>query len=339
MKKMMRSGFTLLVAAILALTLAACGGNTASNNSGGALSAAASSSSDSGQASQTSDNTANADEALSGAIKIDGSSTVYPISQAVAEEFMAKYPGVSVDVSVSGTGGGFEKFANGELDITGASRPQKDSEREAAAANGIEGVEFKVANDGLTVVINSENDWAEDMTVEELKKLWEPAAEGTIMKWSDIRDGWPDEEIHLYGPGTDSGTFDYFTGEIVGEEGASRGDYQPSEDDNVLVQGVAGDKYALGYFGYAYYLENQDTLKAVKINGVAPTAETIEDGTYAPLSRPIFIYVKKSELARPDIRQYLEYHFTEGVSLISEVGYIPLTAEAYDENLAKAGLK
>lgn len=333
----LRKSFTLLAAVILALTLAACGGNNAANT--GESGTAAPNSGNSGQNAQAPESGTKADEALSGTIKIDGSSTVYPISQAVAEEFMAKHSGVVVEVSVSGTGGGFEKFANGELDITGASRPQKDSEKEAAAKNGIEGVEFKIANDGLTVVINKENDWAEDMTVEELKKLWEPAAEGTIMKWSDIRDGWPDEEIHLYGPGTDSGTFDYFTGEIVGEEGASRGDYQPSEDDNVLVQGVAGDKYALGYFGYAYYLENQDTLKAVKINGVAPTAETIEDGSYAPLSRPIFIYVKKSELSRPDIQKYLEFHFTEGVDLISEVGYIPLTAEAYEENLAKAGLK
>lgn len=338
MKNLFQSGLVLLTAFIAALALAACGGKPAENALQSASGAAATGGDVSGQPAQPAESNAKTEEALTGTIKIDGSSTVYPISQAMAEEFMKKFSGVTVEVGVSGTGGGFEKFANGELDITGASRPQKDSEKEAAAKNGIEGVEFKVAFDGLTVVINKKNDWAEDMTVEELKKLWEPAAEGTVLKWSQIRDGWPDEEIRLYGPGTDSGTFDYFTGVIVGEEGASRGDYQSSEDDNVLVQGVAGDKYALGYFGYAYYLENRDTLKAVKINGVAPTAETIENGTYSPLSRPIFIYVKKSGLARPDIQKYLEFHFTEGVKLISEAGYIPLAPEAYEENLAKAGL-
>jgi phosphate transport system substrate-binding protein len=315
----MRKGLIYLTAIILVISLTACGGG---NNSG--------------TTANTPDESATE---LSGTIKIDGSSTVYPISQAVAEEFMNKYGDVTVEVGVSGTGGGFKKFAAGELDITGASRPQKDSEKEAAMANGVESVEFKVANDGLTVVVHKDNTWAEDMTVEELKKLWEPAAEGKIMKWSDIREGWPNEKINLYGAGTDSGTFDYFTEEIVGEAKASRGDYQPSEDDHVTVQGVAGDKYAMGYFGYAYFAENSDTLKAVKINGVAPNDQTIEDGSYSPLGRPIFIYVKKSELSRPEIQEYLKFHFTEGRGLVSEVGYIQLKPEIYEKNLVAAGIK
>lgn len=326
----MRKGLILLGTMMLVFVLAACGNNNAENNN-------------------TNGTPANTpapakdepkDEAkVSGTIKIDGSSTVYPISQAVAEEFMAVNDDVNVEVAVSGTGGGFKKFAAGELDITGASRPQKAEEKEAALANGIEGVEFKVANDGLTVVVNKDNTWAEDMTVDELKKLWEPAAEGKIMTWADIREGWPNDKINLYGPGTDSGTFDYFTEEIVGEAKASRGDYQPSEDDHIIVQGVAGDKNAMGYFGYAYYVENKDILKAVKINGIAPDDQTIEDGSYSPLGRPIFIYVKKSELARPEIQKYLEFHFNEGKELVSEVGYIQLKPEMYTENLVTAGVK
>jgi phosphate transport system substrate-binding protein len=324
---MLRKSSIILVALILVLSLAACGGNNTTNNN------AANNTTGTDTAAPKTDVKADEKMDLTGEIKIDGSSTVYPISQAVAEEFMALHGDVVVDVSVSGTGGGFKKFANNELDITGASRPQKAEEKDAAAANGVEGVEFKVANDGLTVVINKENTWAEDMTVDELKKLWEPAAEGKIMKWSDIREGWPTDNINLYGPGTDSGTFDYFTEEIVGEAKASRGDYQPSEDDHIIVQGVSGDKNALGYFGYAYFVENESVLKAVKINGVAPTPDTIEDGSYSPLGRPIFIYVKKSELQRADIQEYLKFHFTEGVKLVSEVGYIPLKPEMYEENL------
>lgn len=334
MSKGIRKGFMLVTIIVLAFALAACGG---SNSNGGGSTPANNEGAAGGSNGNTDGNTASGGEEVTGNISIDGSSTVYPISQAVAEEFMKVYD-VNVEVSASGTGGGFKKFANNELDITGASRPQKEEERQAAADNGIEGVELKVANDGITIVINKDNTWAEDMTMDELKKLWEPAAEGVVTKWSDIRDGWPDQPINLYGPGTDSGTFDFFTGEIVGEEGASRGDYQPSEDDHVIVQGVAGDVNAMGYFGYAYYVENQDTLKAVKINGIGPSAETIEDGSYAPLSRPIFIYVKKSELERPDIQKYLEFQFTEGVKLIPEVGYIPLADEAYQANLEAIGL-
>jgi phosphate transport system substrate-binding protein len=317
--------------AVLAAALAACGGaETGAENR---------SPQDEGAAEGGEHGSDAGASELAGTITIDGSSTVYPISQAVAEEFMKRYPGVHVTVSASGTGGGFAKFAAGELDIAGASRPQKQSEKEAAAANGIEGLELQIAYDGITVVINRENDWAETMTVEELKKLWEPEAEGKIMKWSDIRPEWPDEDIHLFGPGTDSGTFDFFTGAVVGEEGASRGDYQPSEDDNVIVQGVAGDRYALGYFGYAYYTENRDVLKAVAVNGTAPSEETIGDGSYAPLSRPIFIYVKKSGLERPEMQAYLKFHFTEGTALIPEVGYIPLSDEAYRDLLAQAGIR
>lgn len=335
-KGLFRKGSILLSTVVLATSLAACGGgnnSTSGNNAGNDGNANNSANQGANSGAQ------NESTQLSGNIMIDGSSTVYPISQAVAEEFMAEYEDVIVDVGVSGTGGGFKKFANGELDITGASRPIKDEEREAAEANGIEPVEFKIANDGLTVVINHDNTFAEDMTVEELKKLWEPAAEGTVMKWSDIREGWPEEDIHLYGPGTDSGTFDYFTEEIVGEAKASRGDYQPSEDDNVIVQGVANDPYALGYFGYAYYMENQDSLKAVKVNGVEPTAETIEDGSYAPLSRPIFIYANKASLDKPEVQEYLKFHFTKGVQLVEEVGYIKLEDSAYEENLSIAGLQ
>ncbi len=331
----MRKGLILLGTMMLVFVLAACGNNNAENNT-----------TNKGATNETPANTPTPakeepkdDAKVSGTIKIDGSSTVYPISQAVAEEFMAVNGDVNVEVAVSGTGGGFKKFAAGELDITGASRPQKAEEKEAAAANGIEGVELKVANDGLTVVVHKDNTWAEDMTVEELKKLWEPAAEGTIMTWKDVREDWPDEKINLYGPGTDSGTFDYFTEEIVGEAKASRGDYQPSEDDHIIVQGVSGDKNAMGYFGYAYYVENQDTLKAVKINGIAPNDQTIEDGSYSPLGRPIFIYVNKSELARPEIQEYLKFHFNEGQELVTEVGYIKLKPEVYAENLVTAGAK
>lgn len=278
-----------------------------------------------------------ASKALSGVINIDGSSTVYPITEAVAEEFMKLYEQVTVNVGVSGTGGGFKLFTKGETVISDASRPIKDSEKEAAAANGIEYIEIPVAYDGLSVVVSKENDWVESMTVEELKKLWEPGSK--ITKWNQIRPEWPDKKIMLYGPGTDSGTFDYFTEAVVGEEDASRSDYTPSEDDNVLVQGIAGDKYALGYFGYAYYEENKDKLKLVAIdNGkgpVLPNAKTINDGTYAPLSRPIFIYVNKQALSeRPEVQAFVEYYLTEGIKLIPDTGYIVMPQDKYDDSLA-----
>jgi phosphate transport system substrate-binding protein len=272
---------------------------------------------------------------LSGDILVDGSSTVYPITEAMAEEFGKLQPDVRVTVGVSGTGGGFEKFCNQETDISDASRPIKPSETELCAANGVEYIELPVAYDGLAVMINPENDWVDYMTVAELKKLWEPAAQGVVMNWSQIRDGWPDEEIHLYGAGTDSGTYDYFTQAIVGEEGSSRGDFQASEDDNVLVQGIAGDRLALGFFGLAYYQENQDILKLVPVDdedpsngegGILPSEETVNDGTYQPLSRPIFIYVGKEAAERPEVAGFVNFYLTpeNATTLVREVGYVPL---------------
>ncbi len=279
-----------------------------------------------------------------GIVAIDGSSTVYPITEAVAEEFRGK--GVRVTIGVSGTGGGFKKFCAGETAISDASRPIKRSEREKCKAHGIDFVELPVAYDGIAVVVNPANDWVDHFTVEELKRLWEPAAQGKVLKWSQIRQGWPDEEIHLFGPGVDSGTYDYFTKAIVGKEHASRGDYTSSEDDNVLVQGVAGDKYALGYFGYAYYAENAGKLKVVPIddgneaNGagpVAPSPETVAKGTYQPLSRPIFIYVSSEHLKRPEVVQFVEFYLQQAPKLVPEVGYIPLPPKAYQ--LAMGRLK
>ncbi len=271
----------------------------------------------------------------SSVIQIDGSSTVFPISEAMAEEFMAENRGTQVTVGVSGTGGGFKKFCADELDITGASRPIKQEEIEACAAAGIEYVEMPVATDALTVVINHDNTWAEEMTLEQLKMMWEPAAEGTISRWNQIDPSWPNEPITLFGPGTDSGTFDYFTDEIVGEEGASRADYTASEDDNILVLGVARDVHALGYFGLAYYLENQDQLKSVAVEGVLPTPENVENGTYVPLSRPLFMYVKKSSLeTNPQVLSYVEFLLDNAAEIVPEVGYVPLSDDRYAAILA-----
>jgi len=274
---------------------------------------------------------------LSGTIEIDGSSTVFPITEAVAEEFGKIYPDVRVNVGISGTGGGFKRFTVGETDISNASRPIKDEEAAAAVENKVEYIEMPIAVDGLSVMVNPENTWCESMTVEELKLLWEP--ESTIKRWNQIRPEWPDEPINLYGPGTDSGTFDYFTAEIVGEEGASRADFTASEDDNILVQGIAGDPNALGYFGFAYYVENTDKLKLVAIDGgsgpVLPSVETINDGTYAPLSRPLFIYVSVAALERPEVMEFVKFYMTEGPKLVEEVGYVLLPENAYTDNLAK----
>ena len=266
----------------------------------------------------------------SNVVLIDGSSTVFPISEAMAEEFMADNRGTQVTVGVSGTGGGFKKFCAGEIDVTGASRPIKQEEKDACAAAGIEYIEVPVATDALTVVINNENTWAEEMTTDQLKMLWEPAAEGTITRWNQIDPSWPNETIDLFGPGTDSGTFDYFTDEIVGEEGASRADYTASEDDNILVLGVSRDPFALGYFGLAYYLENEDTLKAVAVDGVLPTPANVENGTYTPLSRPLFMYVKKSSLeGNAEVRSFMEYVLDNAPEIVPEVGYVPLSDDRY----------
>ena len=276
---------------------------------------------------------------LSGKIVIDGSSTVFPITEAVAEEFSKLYQNVEVPVGFSGTGGGFKKFTAGETDISNASRPIKDSEKELAVANGIEYVELKVAFDGISVVVNKENTWAKEITVDELKKIW--AADSTVMKWSDVRSDWPAETINLYGPGTDSGTFEYFTEAINGEAGNTRKDFTPSEDDNVLVQGIAGDTYAMGYFGFAYYEENMDKLNVVAVdNGsgaIVPTMETIMDGSYAPLSRPLYMYVSKKSLANAHVKAFVDYTLTTGTTLISSVGYVPLTEADYVQERAKLG--
>lgn len=230
---------------------------------------------------------------FSGTIKVDGSSTVYPITEAVAEEFRTVQPKVKVTIGVSGTGGGFKKFSRGETNISDASRPIKDKEKKACAENNINYIQLEVAYDGLAVLVNPKNDWVESFTIEELKKIWEPAAQGKIMRWNQIRPEWPDKEIHLFGPGVASGTYDYFTEAIVGKSGSSRGDFTASEDDHVLVQGIAGDKYSLGFFGLAYYTENKDKLTLIGVyNGekvVKPTLETVSNGTYRPLSRPLFM--------------------------------------------------
>ncbi|MCH2203972.1 MAG: PstS family phosphate ABC transporter substrate-binding protein, partial [Fuerstiella sp.] len=237
---------------------------------------------------------------------IDGSSTVYLVTEAVAEEYLAVKPDVRVNVGVSGTGGGMKKFIAGSIDICGASRAMKDSEAQACQENGIEYLQLEVAFDGLAVVLNPNNTWCDEMTVDQLKELWRP--ESAVKKWKDLNPEWPDEEITLYGPGTDSGTFDSFTKAIVGEEGASRADYTASEDDNVLVTGVQDDDHALGYFGYAYYDANKDKLKLLGVdngNGaVRPSEETVRDGTYAPLSRPLYVYVRQSSMAKPEVKEF-----------------------------------
>jgi phosphate transport system substrate-binding protein len=256
---------------------------------------------------------------------------VFPISEAVAEEFNAIAPRVRITVGVSGTGGGFKKFINNEIDISNASRSIKSSEAERAAAAGIDYIELPVAFDGLSVVINPKNDWVDQLTIAELNTIWR--SEDPAMRWRDVRADWPDQPIKLYGPGTDSGTFDYFTKVVNGKEQASRADFTASEDDNVLVQGIAGDLYALGYFGYAYYKENQDKLSLVPIDGgtgaISPNETTINNGTYAPLSRPIFIYARSSALDDPIIERFVHFYLDQAEKLASEVGYIPMPQTVY----------
>ena len=315
-----RSKISNLNAALLvggALFLGACGGNSGESGS---------------------------DENLSGNVQIDGSSTVYPITEAVAEEFRREAPDVRVTVGVSGTGGGMKKFTRGEIDIVDASRAMNEGEEAVAKENNIEFVQLPVAYDGLTVVVHPENDWVQDITVAELKKIWEPEAQGTITRWNQIRPEWPNEEIHLYGAGVESGTYDYFTEAIVGKSHSSRGDYTASEDDNVLVQGVSTDPYALGFFGYAYYDENKDKLKAVPVddqndnNGkgaILPSLETVKDGSYAPLSRPLFIYVNSTAAARPEVVEFVNFYLDNAPELSEEVGYIRLPQEKYKEQKEK----
>jgi phosphate transport system substrate-binding protein len=278
------------------------------------------------------------DTNLSGSITIDGSSTVFPITEAVAEEFRKQHPNVRVTVGQSGTGGGFKKFSAGETEISNASRPIKDKEAETAKKNSIDYIELPVAYDALSIVVNPKNTWAQSITVAELKKIWEPAAQGKITRWSQVRAGWPDQPLKLYGPGSDSGTFDYFTDAIVGEEGASRGDYTPSEDDNILVQGVSSEANALGYFGVAYYLENKEKLKALPVDDndpktgegpQEPTAESVMAGTYQPLSRPLFIYVSSKAADRPEVKAFVDFYLANVGNLLKEVGYVSLQPEVY----------
>lgn len=271
-------------------------------------------------------------------IKVDGSSTVFPITEAVSEEF-GKTGGGKVMVGISGTGGGFKRFCRGETDISNASRPIKSTEKTACKESSIDFIELPIAYDGLAVVVNPKNTWVDYLTVEELKKIWSPDSQGTVTKWSQVRDGFPDEPIVLYGAGTDSGTFDYFTEAINGKSGSSRGDYTASEDDNVLVEGVGSEKGGLGYFGLAYYEQNKDRLKIVPIedgksdNGegpIAPSMETVMDNTYQPLARPIFIYVSAAAAQKANIAKYVEFYLDNATELVEEVGYIPLQPESYE---------
>jgi phosphate transport system substrate-binding protein len=285
--------------------------------------------------------TAADEQKLQGEVKIDGSSTVYPITEAVAEEFRVNQPDVKVTVGVSGTGGGFKKFGRGEIDINDASRQIKDEEAAICKESNINYVGLRVAFDGLVVVVNKDNNWINEITVADLKKIWEPAAQGKIMKWNQINPKWPNEEFRLYGPGVASGTYDYFTEAVVGKSGSSRGDYTASEDDNVLVQGIAGDKNGLGFFGLAYYEENKDALKLVGVdNGagaVLPNIETVKTGTYKPLARPVYIYVTDAAAKRNEVVSFVNFYLNNAPTLVSDVGYIPLTPEEYQQEAKKFG--
>jgi phosphate transport system substrate-binding protein len=271
-------------------------------------------------------------------IQIDGSSTVFPITEAVSEEFQkAKKGKVKVTVGIAGTGGGFKKFCRGETDISDASRPILKQEMEACKGAGIEYFELPIAYDALTVIVNPKNDWVKSLTVADLKKMWEPSAQGKVTTWNQVRPEWPNSPLKLFGPGADSGTFDYFTEAIVGKAKSSRGDFTASEDDNVLVQGIANDRNALGYFGFSYYNENQNRLRAVPIDAgkgpVLPSPKTVEDGTYQPLSRPIFIYVAKKSMAKPEVKEYVEFYLTNAPTLVKQVKYVALPPSAYATDL------
>ena len=267
-------------------------------------------------------------------IQIDGSSTVFPITEAVAEEFQkAKKGKIKVTVGIAGTGGGFKKFCRGETDISDASRPILKQEMEACKGAGVEYFELPIAYDALTVIVNPKNDWVKALTVPDLKKMWEPSAQGKVTNWNQVRSEWPNAPLKLFGPGADSGTFDYFTEAIVGKAKSSRGDFTASEDDNVLVQGIINDRNALGYFGFSYYVENQNKLKAVPIDTgkgpVSPSPKTVEDGTYQPLSRPIFIYVSKKAMDKPEVKEFVEFYLKNAPSLVKQVKYVALPQSVY----------
>jgi len=271
-------------------------------------------------------------------VKIDGSSTVYPIIEAVAEDFqIAKRGAVRVTVGISGTGGGFKKFCRDELDVVNASRPITALEMEMCRNAGVQYIEMPIAIDALTVVVNPRNDWSKTMTIDQLKQFWEPAAQGKINQWNQVNEVWPDKRIKLFGPGADSGTFEYFTEAVVGRAKSSRGDFTASEDDNVLVQGVASDMYALGFFGFAYYIENSRRVHAVAIDsgngGVLPSAKTVEDGSYQPLSRPVFIYVNARSTDKPEVQDFVKFFMDNAAELVTEVKYFPLSPVVYKQNL------
>ena len=288
---------------------------------------------------------ANAVPAHAQTVKIDGSSTVFPITEAMAEDFQkAKKGKIRVTVGISGTGGGFKKFCRGDTDISDASRPILKKEMDECKAAGVQYIELPVAYDALTVVIHPDNKWAQTLTVAELKKMWEPAAQGKVKTWKQVNPAWPDQPLKLFGPGADSGTFDYFTEAVNGKAKSSRGDFTASEDDNVLVQGVSRDVNALGYFGFAYYVENKDKLRAVRIadkagQGVEPSFETVINGTYQPLARPIFIYINSKSLERPEVKEFVEFYMKSAETLVREVKYVPLPAKAYAYNIEHANKK
>lgn len=298
---------------VLAISLLSCGGSKKEQNTSGVQ--------------------------LEGTITIDGSSTVYPMTEAVAEEFKKIQPNVRVSIGVSGTGGGFKKFGRNEIDINNASRPIKPKEIVICDSNKVEYIGLTIAYDGLAVIANPQNTWLETITVAELKKIWEPSAQGKIKKWNQIRPEWPDKEIHLFGPGVASGTYDYFTEAIVGESGSSRGDFTASEDDHVLVQGIASDIYGLGFFGLAYYEENMSKLKLIAVdNGkgaIKPTLETVASNTYEPLSRPIYIYVNKNASHREEIKAFIDFYLKNISVLSKDVGYIPLPDSLYAKEIQK----
>ena len=303
----MKKGILLLVASTIMLM--SCGGGASTNSSESAAK-------------------------LSGEVVVDGSSTVAPVTQAVAEEFAKENSEVNVSVGISGTGGGFKKFVKGEIDISDASRPIKPEEAEEAKKNGIEYLELKVGLDGLTVVTNKENTWAKDVSVEDLKKIWTDGS--TVKTWKDVNPAWPAEPIKLYGPDQDSGTYDYFIEEIIGKEGKIRKDYSPSSDDNQLVQGVEGEKGSLGFFGYAYYLEQKDKMNALAINGIVPSDETVKNGTYTPLSRPLYIYVNKKAFAeKPQVKAFVQFYIKNASELLKSVGYISLDSYSEQEAAVK----
>ncbi|MBD2177810.1 PstS family phosphate ABC transporter substrate-binding protein [Pseudanabaena sp. FACHB-1998] len=341
-KNINRSVATFVAGVTLAATLASCSGSDTKPSTPSATNPAATTTT---AAKEPAKEPAKAPSNLSGNITIDGSSTVAPISKAVAEDFAKSNPGVKVPVGTSGTGGGFKKFCSGDTDISNASRPIKSKEAEDCKKAGVEFIELPVAIDGLTVVVNKENTWAKCLTTAELKTIWSPESEGKITNWNQVRPDFPSEPLALFGAGADSGTFDYFTEAINKKEKVIRKDYQPSEDDNIIVKGVQGGKGGMGFFGVAYFEENAKTLNAVEVDGgkgcVAPTAENINSGKYTPLSRPLFIYVNKKSLARPEVKAFVEYYFKD-IKVVKEVGYVPLPTDALPKIIervtsAKAG--